>query len=162
MTTSTTDQTALADTEIRALATEWFGGLNEHRPMVDMLPLLATDGLRMVFPESTLTTMAEFETWYQGVIRLFFDQDHIIRDVTIRPNGSEADVDVVVIWKAVCVGPARGDEHAHGDAGRPDLDRQAIARDRSRGHFRVHHSCAHAGDRVTREPMASDGSGGNR
>ena len=100
MTLRTTEQAPLTEDEIRSLATEWFSGLNEHRPMVDMLPLLSTDGLRMVFPESTLTTMAEFEGWYQGVIRLFFDQDHLIRDVTVRLREDEADVDVVVIWKA--------------------------------------------------------------
>jgi hypothetical protein len=100
MTLTTTEQAPLTEAEIRSLAAEWFSGLNEHRPMVEMLPLLSTDGLRMVFPESTLTTMVEFEGWYQGVIRLFFDQDHLIRDVTVRLRGDEADVDVTVIWKA--------------------------------------------------------------
>lgn len=90
----------LTDEEIRALATEWFTGLNEHRPMVEMLSLLAEDGLRMVFPESTLTSLVEFESWYQGVIRLFFDQEHIIREIRSRIRDGEADVDITVIWKA--------------------------------------------------------------
>ena len=90
----------LTEEEIRALATEWFSGLNEHRPMVQMLPLLSTDGLRMAFPESTLTNLVEFENWYQGVIRLFFDQDHIVREVTSEIDGETARVRIVVIWKA--------------------------------------------------------------
>ena len=91
---------ALTEEEIRDLATAWFSGLNEHRPMVQMLPLLSTDGLKMVFPESTLTNLVEFENWYQGVIRLFFDQDHIVREVTSDIDGDTAQVKIVVIWKA--------------------------------------------------------------
>lgn len=90
----------LTETEIQALAREWFEGLNDHRPLVEMLPLLASDGLEMVFPEATLTTMVEFERWYQGVTRTFFDQDHIITALTSHIEGAKAQVDVTVIWKA--------------------------------------------------------------
>jgi hypothetical protein len=90
----------LTQQEVRSLADTWFSGLNEHRPMVRMLPLLAEDGLRMVFPESTLTTLEEFETWYRTVTGTFFDQDHIIRSFSADIHGSEADVRVSVIWKA--------------------------------------------------------------
>ena len=91
---------ALTESEVRELATAWFTGLNEHWPLVDMLPLLATDDIRMVFPEATMTDLRGFEKWYLGVINLFFDQDHIIRDLTATIDGDKADVKVTVIWKA--------------------------------------------------------------
>jgi hypothetical protein len=95
-----TELESLTDSEIRELARDWFAGLNEHRAMVAMLPMLAADGFRIVFPEATLTTLPEFEAWYQGVIRTFFDQDHILQELQASIDGDHATVDLVVVWKA--------------------------------------------------------------
>jgi hypothetical protein len=92
--------TPLNDTEIASLAKDWFTGLNEHWPLVRMLPLVAQDDLQMIFPEATLNSLPEFEAWYENVIRVFFDQDHIIRKVSPTIRGDEADVKVQVLWKA--------------------------------------------------------------
>ncbi|GGJ52156.1 hypothetical protein [Deinococcus roseus] len=91
---------SISDTEIQGLVQAWFSGLNEHRAMVKMMPLLDLKNLHMVFPESTLTTPEEFENWYRTVTSTFFDQDHIIEEVSsdIQENG--ANVKVTVIWKA--------------------------------------------------------------
>jgi hypothetical protein len=56
----------------------------------------------MVFPEATLRSMAEFELWLQGVYRIFFDEVHTMQqlDVKLSPDGSYADVKLVVRWEA--------------------------------------------------------------
>lgn len=90
----------LTPEEIQELAETWFRGLNEHWPMVRMLALLAREDLKMVFPEATLTSLEEFETWYGGVIRTFFDQDHIINSIRSDVRGDEAVVKLTVTWKA--------------------------------------------------------------
>jgi hypothetical protein len=94
---------------IKDMSVDWYNKLDVHAPMIEILPLLSPDGLEMKFPEATLTTMAEFEGWYQGVIRIFFDEVHIVRknDVTFNEDGS-ATVDIVVHWEAsVWKPPAR-------------------------------------------------------
>lgn len=90
----------LTEAEVRELATNWFQGLNEHWPLVDMLPLLATDSITMIFPEATMTDLRGFKGWYRTVTSLFFDQDHIIRNLTAEIDGDSANVHVTVIWKA--------------------------------------------------------------
>jgi hypothetical protein len=94
--------TPLDDTEVRQLVTEWYKDLDVHAPLVQLLPKVADDGLEMRFPEATLHSTAEFEYWYQGVIRIFFDEVHSVRDltITIAEDGSRADVKLVVYWEA--------------------------------------------------------------
>jgi hypothetical protein len=90
----------LTEQEIKALATEWYHQLDVHAPMVDVLPMLSEAGLTMRFPEATLTTLADFEGWYQRVIRIFFDEVHKVKEVTARIDGDTATVHVVVEWQA--------------------------------------------------------------
>ena len=92
--------TPLTEQEIRELAEVWYRKLDVHAPMVEVLPMLAEDGLEMRFPEATLTTMAEFEGWYQRVIRIFFDEVHRVKSVTAQIDGQTARVHVVVEWQA--------------------------------------------------------------
>jgi hypothetical protein len=93
-------QASLAESEIKQLATDWYRKLDVHAPMVELLPMLAEDGLEMKFPEATLRGMADFESWYQGVIRIFFDEVHSVKEVKVTPRGEGADVSVVVKWEA--------------------------------------------------------------
>ena len=54
--------------------------------------------LRMVFPEATLTSIEEFDAWYEGVIRIFFDEAH--ENVTVAPLGDDGRYSVTVEWSA--------------------------------------------------------------
>jgi len=90
----------LTEQEVIELATVWYRKLDVHAPMVDVLPMLAEDGLEMRFPEATLTTLAEFEGWYQRVIRIFFDEVHKLKEVTVQMEGDAANVHIVVEWQA--------------------------------------------------------------
>lgn len=86
--------------EIKAFAKDWYKKLDVHAPMVDILPMLATSGLKMKFPEATLKGQAAFEGWYQGVIRIFFDEVHKVTKVIPVIKGSIAKVKIVVRWEA--------------------------------------------------------------
>ena len=91
---------ALTQQEISEMAALWYQKLDVHAPMVDVLPMLAAEGLEMQFPEATLTSLAEFEGWYQRVIRIFFDEVHKVKEVTAVIEGDMAKVHVVVEWHA--------------------------------------------------------------
>lgn len=90
----------LTELEVQELAADWYKKLDVHAPMMEILPLLADQTLEMKFPESTLTSLAEFEGWYQRVIRIFFDEVHKLKEVSVKLNGGQADVHVVVEWQA--------------------------------------------------------------
>jgi len=86
--------------EIKAFARDWYEKLDVHAPMVDILPMLSDEELTMVFPEGTLNGLADFERWYQGVIRIFFDEVHVVKEVNADISGDKATVKVVVKWEA--------------------------------------------------------------
>lgn len=90
----------LTTAEIQTLAATWYKKLDVHAPLVELLPLVASDGLEMVFPEATLRSQAEFEGWYERVIRLFFDEVHTVKQVKSTITGDGAEVKVVVHWEA--------------------------------------------------------------
>lgn len=86
---------------IQEMAAKWYRALDVHEPLVSILPML-TDNPEMVFPEVSFTGLAGFEGWYQTVIRLFFDEEHTVKvcEPTINQAGDEAEVKVIVEWKA--------------------------------------------------------------
>jgi hypothetical protein len=92
----------LTKSEVEKTVVDWYRALDVHKPMVDVLPYVSDGELEMVFPEATLRSLAEFEGWFQGVIRIFFDEVHTMQqlDVTIPPDGQRADVKLVVRWEA--------------------------------------------------------------
>ena len=92
----------LTKEEVEQLVNGWYLKLDVHAPMVEMLPMLADEGLEMQFPEATLRGHAEFEGWYQGVIRIFFDEVHTMKKlkVTLSEDKKQADVKLVVYWEA--------------------------------------------------------------
>jgi len=90
----------LTEAAIRKMAIEWYGKLDVHAPMVEILPMLADKGLKMKFPEATLSGQAGFEDWYQGVIRIFFDEVHKVKSVKSVIKGNKAKVKIVVRWEA--------------------------------------------------------------
>jgi hypothetical protein len=92
---------SLTTSAIEAMAKAWYAKLDVHAPLVDILPMLSADGdLAMVFPEATLEGLTGFEGWYEGVIRIFFDEVHNVTEVTSEINGTTAVVKVVVHWEA--------------------------------------------------------------
>jgi hypothetical protein len=92
--------TALTAPEITEFAVAWYKKLDIHAPMVEILPYLASDDLVMKFPEATAHGLADFESWYQRVIRIFFDEVHTVKEVTPEIRDDEAEVHVVVEWQA--------------------------------------------------------------
>ena len=91
---------ALTHLEISKLVTAWYKKLDVHAPMVDILPMLSDEGLYMVFPEATLEGLANFESWYQGVIRIFFDEVHKVKKVASVIKKEKAKVKIIVHWEA--------------------------------------------------------------
>ena len=94
--------TPLTHAEVEKLVLDWYQALDVHAPMVELLPMLSTETLRMKFPEATLTSLVDFESWYQRVIRTFFDEVHTMKElnITVSPDGQHADVTLVVYWEA--------------------------------------------------------------
>jgi hypothetical protein len=126
----------LTTKDVEALASTWYKKLDVHAPLVELLPLVASDGLEMVFPEATLRSPAEFEGWYERVIRLFFDEVHTLKQVRTKITSEGADVQVVVHWEAsVWNPPAAASQRIKLDAYQtwtvvrdPETDRPVIAR----------------------------------
>jgi hypothetical protein len=99
MPTSSPVLSAPSAAEVKKLATEWYQKLDVHAPLVELLPLVAEDA-RFKFPEATLKGQADFEGWYERVIRLFFDEVHTLKSVDVVQTGGDANVKVVVHWEA--------------------------------------------------------------
>ena len=93
-------QPSLTQKEIADFAAQWYRKLDVHAPMVEILPFLVEEGLVMKFPETTAHGLADFESWYQRVIRIFFDEVHTVKECTPKISGNEAEVHVVVQWEA--------------------------------------------------------------
>lgn len=91
----------LAENEIKALAEKWYRLLDVHAPVTELLPLLHETELEMRFPEATLRGQGEFSEWLAGVVRIFFDEEHTLKEVKADVVSEDtASVKVVVNWKA--------------------------------------------------------------
>lgn len=62
--------------------------------------MVAEQGLEMQFPEGSISGVAAFRNWYEGVIRIFFDEVHTVTRVSTTWEADKAVVDVVVNWQA--------------------------------------------------------------
>lgn len=89
----------LTATEVKELAVQWYRKLDVHAPLVELLPLV-DENAEMKFPEATLRGLADFEGWYERVIRIFFDEVHTLKSVEVSPTEDGARVKVVVRWEA--------------------------------------------------------------
>lgn len=90
----------LTEAEVKAFVVDWYQKLDVHAPPAEVVPLVSTTDLEMRFPEATLTTQAEFHSWYDGVTRIFFDEVHELKELRISSQGNRADVQLVVYWQA--------------------------------------------------------------
>lgn len=98
---------SLTQAEIQELADVWYKKLDVHASLDEFKPLLAREGVSMVFPEATLAGWDKFADWYEGghglpgVINIFFDEVHELKSVESTPAGEDkATVKVVVKWEA--------------------------------------------------------------
>jgi hypothetical protein len=88
--------------EVDKMVRDWYKALDVHEPQVVVEQYVSDGELEMVFPEGTLRSLAEFEGWFQTVIRIFFDEVHTMQqlDIALSPDGSRADIKLVVRWEA--------------------------------------------------------------
>lgn len=84
---------------MKELAADWYKKLDVHSPLVELLPLVDEEA-EMKFPEATLRGLADFEGWYERVVRIFFDEVHTLKLVAVTPTDAGADVKVIVHWEA--------------------------------------------------------------
>ena len=85
--------------EIEAFVADWYRKLDIHAPVEQLISMVA-DGVEMQFPEGAVRGVEEFRTWYEGVIRLFFDELHAVTHVGIAWRDDRCLLDVVVNWQA--------------------------------------------------------------
>lgn len=85
--------------EIEAFVADWYHKLDIHAP-ADRLVALVDERVEMQFPEGTVRGAEQFRAWYEGVIRLFFDELHTVTRVGIDWRDDRCLVDVVVNWQA--------------------------------------------------------------
>jgi hypothetical protein len=99
----------LSQAEIEAFVAAWYRKLDRHAPAEELLPLVSEqclviqvmeECLEMHFPEGRLNGADEFRRWYEGVIRIFFDEVHTVTRVKAAWQTDRALVDVVVNWQA--------------------------------------------------------------
>lgn len=102
----------MSHAEAEALARDWFRALDVHAPLADVRKFLHHSNLRMVFPEATLTSIEAFDEWYEGVIRIFFDEAH--EHVTVVPIDDDGRYAVTVEWSAqTWTPPSARSAHIH-------------------------------------------------
>lgn len=87
--------------ELWAFAADWYRKLDEHVPAGDITWMVAETGLEFVLPEGVLRGRDEFARWYEGVIRVFFDEVHTLDSVEVTgADHTGTAVKVVVNWQA--------------------------------------------------------------
>jgi hypothetical protein len=92
----------ITEAQIKGLVAAWYLALDQHDPIENCYALLVDDGLVMAFPDGDIRDHASFKKWYDRVINLFFDENHVVNSVSavIAESGDEAAVDVIVGWQA--------------------------------------------------------------
>ena len=90
----------LKSLEVDRLVYDWYKKLDVHAPVDEIVPLLASKGLEMRFPEGTYRTLDEFRSWYARVTNLFFDEVHNMKMLNQELDGENATVKLVVNWQA--------------------------------------------------------------
>jgi len=93
------ESTPITESEVQALAANWYAKLDAHAPVEDFMPLLAQQGLEMHYPEGVFKGIEGFQEWYNRVIRLFFDEHHELKEVAVLLPADPANATVVVNWQ---------------------------------------------------------------
>jgi hypothetical protein len=92
--------TQLSEAAVKKLVDDWYLALDVHAPVEQLVPMVASSGLEMYWPEGPTFGVDEFKGWYDRVTTTFFDEVHTMKDLVITPRGEEADVKLVVNWQA--------------------------------------------------------------
>jgi hypothetical protein len=90
----------IARGEIEEFVGEWYRRLDEHVPAAEVAAMVSAGELEFRLPETTLRTADAFRTWYEGVIRIFFDEVHTVTGVQVAGSATRPEVRVVVNWQA--------------------------------------------------------------
>jgi hypothetical protein len=91
----------LLESEVKDFVVDWYRLLDVHAPLEKYIPLLAEQGVSMVFPEATVHGFDGFKGWYEKVVNIFFDEVHTVKEVKLTSiSNTQAEVKVVVKWEA--------------------------------------------------------------
>lgn len=86
--------------EVWTFSEAWYRALDEHVPAAEIVPMVSDAGLEFHLPEGVLRGVDAFQGWYEGVVRIFFDEVHTLTSVEVSSPGERAIVQVVVNWQA--------------------------------------------------------------
>jgi hypothetical protein len=78
----------------------WFDLLNAHPAVEKLLPYVSNTDLRMVFPEATLLSHADFRSWYEAVGLAYVDQTHVVQQLDASDRDDGTEVRLTVVWSA--------------------------------------------------------------
>jgi hypothetical protein len=93
-------KTVLSEAQMRQFVADWYRKLDEHVPLEDVVRLVSASDLTMKFPEATLHDRSQFADWYRTVTHKFFDEMHTVKRVAVRTDGEQAELEVLVNWRA--------------------------------------------------------------
>ncbi len=96
---TSTDAGPFGRARIESFVADWYRKLDVHAP-ADQVVALVDDQVEMRFPEGAVRGAEGFRAWYEGVIRLFFDELHTVTRVGIDRQDGRCLVEVVVNWQA--------------------------------------------------------------
>lgn len=86
---------------VQRFAKAWFQELDVHAPPEDFEPMLDGDDVELHFPEGVFRGISGFRLWYANALKLFFDEEHVVKQVEVSPGtGLTIAVKVVVHWEA--------------------------------------------------------------
>ena len=90
----------LDEAMVKNLILTWYSGTNDHRPVADLLAMLADD-VEMRYPNRAepFTGKEAFKAWYADVLVKFFDEIHHVESCEIKADGNSATAIVVVRWE---------------------------------------------------------------
>jgi hypothetical protein len=85
---------------VKNLILTWYSGTNDHRPVGNLVAMLADD-VEMRYPNRAepFTGKEAFKAWYADVLTKFFDETHHVESCEIKTDGNSATATVVVRWE---------------------------------------------------------------
>lgn len=90
----------LSDRIVQRFAKDWYDKLSSRVPVEELLPMLASIGLDIRFPDAEIKSHDDFRKWYAMVGERFDEQEHIVESLSQLPSENGLLVFVTVVWKA--------------------------------------------------------------
>ena len=94
-----TPTAALTEEEVASFVADWYRKLDVHAP-ADAVAAMVTDDVEFQLPEGPVIGVNAFRDWYEGVIRIFFDEIHTVESVGVSWKDQRVLVKVLVNWQA--------------------------------------------------------------